>query len=140
MKKQYKLRVYDYAFTYRDKSLSGGYISYEQINDFIEFSLSADDDFGNQITFNFSIEMTLDSLNKLNDEPTKINESVIKGHVFLWNSSNQEIQILDDPVKTEKIYRPSIYFFAQKNKDNNFGFKIHYPEDEIFIWFNADFN
>ena len=151
-----KLRIMDYVFCYKGIDLKNaeleycfskiqsiefkdGEISKEQFSPVICFSINAQSDNDNTCAFEFMVNMNVDSLNEFPNKPTNINEYIVKGETFFWDSYNkQQVPEFMDFALEENIYSFTSYFSVQKLEDRKFAFKIQYQD--LFIWFHIDFN
>ena len=151
-----KLKVTDYVFCYKGVDLDNAglrywfdkilYVQYEdgkrkseELSPTIDISISASDENKKTYSFDFMINIDVETLNQMSDKPTNINEYIIEGETFFWNASNNS----DNPKCMEVYLEESIYhftpgFFVQKIEEKKFAFKIQYQE--LFIWFHIDFN
>lgn len=150
-----KLKVTDYIFTYQNKDLKDAYLEYyfdqiknvtyqdgkrveETFSPLICFELSGTDDLFNTISFSFMVHYNKEDLEKLNENPTKINKNIIESEVVL-NTSYEKASGPLDIYLNESMYQDTANFFAAKLGDKKFIIKGSIPSESIFFWFIIDF-
>ncbi len=150
-----KLKVTDYIFTYQNQDLNNAYIEYyfdsikyveykdgkknkEIISPLLCLEISGVDTFFNTFSFSYSIDIGLEDLNKLSNNPNHINDKIIEGEIFFSNpyeTSNGPISIYLE----ESMYHETAHFFVAKKEENKFVFKGTIPSESVFFWFDLDF-
>ena len=145
--KKIKLPIQDYVFEYQNKDCTNAELKYEfkeistisfkddkKIDDkspCIFFEINAFND-KKEYELDFSLDMTLESLNKLNNEITLINDKI---HFIEFYDDG----IFQDPNVNNTIYTKSNNVYVLKKHNNDFIFKIEFFEINLFIWFNVKF-
>ncbi len=150
-----KLKVTDYVFTYQNKDLTNAYLEYsfdqvknvtyldgkfaeETFSPLICFELNGVDELFNTITFSFMVHYDEESINKLNENPTKINHHIIDSEMYLSTSYEKTNGPLTVDLE-ESMYHDTANFFVAKIKDKKYIFKGSIPSETIFFWFQIDF-
>lgn len=150
------LKIMDYVFCYKGIDLSNAIVKYwfdkiqyveyedgkrkeEEFSPTIYFSISAEDKNKNIYSFSFTVNMNVDMLNKISDNPLNINKYIIQGEIFFWDPLvDSEVPEFMDFSLEENIYSFATNYVVQKIDDKKFVFKIQYQD--LFIWFHIDFN
>jgi len=155
-----KLKITDYVFTYNDEDLNNASIEYRfgeiehtkpyyengikvkenevWYTPIIDFTIRAEDKFENIFALDFMLEMDVDMLNKLPKKAININKHMVPGEIFFHNPYESGIEFLDSVYEEENIYHFCPSYWVQKGTNNKFTFKIQYQD--IFIWFNIEFD
>ena len=145
--KEVAMNIQDYVFEYQNKDCNNAKLKYkfDEISSInfkdtkekekkqtIYFELIA---FNNKKEYeiDFSLNMTLEDLNKLNDEIILINDKI--RFVEFYDDGNFK----DPQVSNNNIYTKSNNFYVLKKNKNEFVFKIEIFDENLFIWFNIKF-
>ena len=151
-----KLRIMDYVFCYKGVDFNNAELKYffdkiqtveyengerkeDKFSPAIDFSISAKGENNRICTFDFMLNMGVDDLNKFPNKPININEYIIGGESFFFDSdSDSKAPEFMDFDLEESIYHFTPSFLVQKLDNNKFAFKIQYQD--LFIWFHINFD
>ena len=140
-----KLKVSDYVFEIDGKDITKAEVEYEFLKNLpaIFIDIKGVDNNNNEAWFCFELEMDLKQLNNYNDKPVEITEFVSDCEAFIKkpNMDHSRELVFYFPTNTvEDIYHNLTSIWVVKKETNIFIFKVCVPSDNLFAFFEVDFN
>lgn len=155
-----KLKVTDYIFEIDGKEISKVEVEYNFINltstsfkdgkkDKIKFipaisiDISGIDNNNNEAWFCFELDMSLEQLNKYTNQPTDITQYVADCEAFIkkpYMDHSRELDLYFPTNTLEDIYHDLTSVWVVKKDTNIFIFKVCVPSDNVFTFFEVNFN